>query len=203
MRQMSDDERQRRLAAIEKEQAALNQRREQQRRQKRATSDTEAAVLGTRGKGTGRVWTIAVLVLLLAPASWLGAMTIGRHTGNDYADARSILTVQVQACKKHGPVTLKGGFGTWYSCRLKLNQLDTRTISDPGFFATDETGKTITIGDNGTSRGNHHWSRPELPSRPLLNILVVALGIIAALIGVVLLIAVWGAIRGGKGRMVR
>lgn len=200
---MSDDERRRRLADLEKEQAALDERRDAERRRAREVRDTESAVLGTRSKGTGRIWATVVLVLLLAPLSWLGAMTVSRYTGNDFGDARSTYRVVVQSCEKHGPVTARGGFGTWYSCRVQVNDVDTRSISDPGFFPTDQTGRTITVGDNGTSRGSRDWSRPELPDRDLLDAVVILLGTFTFAVAGLLVLAVWAAIRGDKGRMVR
>jgi hypothetical protein len=194
---MSEEERRRRLAEFDKEQAALDERRRAARQRDRAVGDTEAAVLGTRS-GTGKIWAIVVVVLLLAPLSLLASRTVSRYTGNDFADAKSTFPAVVQSCTKHGPVTLSGGFGTWYSCRLKLNDVDTRTISDPGFFPNDQTGRTITVGDNGTSRGNHHWSRPELPSRGLLDAVVIILGLFAVLVAGLLVLAVVAAVKGRR-----
>ncbi|MEV4351147.1 DUF6346 domain-containing protein [Actinoplanes sp. NPDC049596] len=196
MSPMSDEERQRRLANFEKEQAALDARREAARRRDREVSDTQAAVLGKRS-GLGRFWAGVALVLVLAPLSWLASGTVGRYTGNDFGDAKTTYRAVVQSCDKRGPVTDKGGFGTYYVCRVKIGDVDTRQISDPGFFPDDQTGRTITIGDNGSSRGVHAWSRPELPSRWYLNALVIILGLFPAL---VICLLVFVAIAAFKGR---
>jgi hypothetical protein len=138
----------------------------------------------------GRAWKVTGLLVVLSPLSWLAGMTADRYTGHDFAGARARFPAVVESCRRHGPVTLRGGFGTWYSCRLTIGARTTRTVDDPGFFPDDQTGRTITVGETRVKRGKHtrtEWSRPELPQRTLLDIAVVALWLPAAAIAVVVL----------------
>ena len=138
------------------------------------------------------------VVLVTAAVAWLLGATLHRYDGEDFADARHAYEAEVVSCDRHGPVSLRGGFGFWYECAVRTERYGTDTVKQPGFFTSDETGERIVIGENGFHRGRYEWSRRELPDRPLLSGLGYLLAfvpvLIAGLVAVLLLLVLRAAI---------
>ena len=184
----------RKRAELEREQAALEAHREAAARSQSTVDDTEAAVLGKRpasarlSAADRRFWRKFLVFVALAPVFWLCAATVQRYSGHDYDDARQVyMRAEVRSCERHGPVTLRGGFGIWYSCDVALSGSVTDEIDRPGFFTSDLSGQSIVIGDNGrTSGGSHRWSRPDLPDIFLLDLISFVLAL--PMIGIAILV---------------
>jgi hypothetical protein len=145
----------------------------------------------------GRWWnnTLGVIVLLaLSFVLTATAMTIGRFTGHDFADARRTGTATVEQCERRGPVSLKG-FGYWQQCTVSVawngGPSSFVLINEPGFIKGEKPGDTFKIGEHRGSRGSVGYSRPELPARGW----VTAVGIILWIIGFLPALAVFFYLR--------
>jgi uncharacterized protein DUF6346 len=141
-----------------------------------------------RGKWLTNLFGIVILLTLSFVLIGV-AMTIGRFTGHDYADARRTGTATVQQCERRGPITLDG-FGFYDQCTVTIawtSGTSSRVLIDkPGFFKGEKTGDTFQIGEHTGSRGSIGYSRPELPDRGW----VTAIGITLWIIGILPLLAV-------------
>jgi hypothetical protein len=127
----------------------------------------------------GIVILLAVSFVLIATA-----MTIGRFTGHDFADARRTGTATVERCERRGPIRLDS-FGYYDECTITIawnGGPSSRVLIDkPGFFKGEKPGDTFQIGEHTGSRGSIGYSRPELPERGWVTAIGIALWIVGAL----------------------
>ncbi|MDT4991870.1 MAG: hypothetical protein QOH97_1762 [Actinoplanes sp.] len=135
----------------------------------------------------GGWWNDVLGVVILLALSFLltgAAMTIGRFTGHDFADARRTGTATVEQCERRGPVSLKG-FGYWKQCTVTIEwnggPSSRVLIGKPGFFKGDKQGDIFQIGEHTGSRGSIGYSRPELPERGWVTAIGLGLGLIGVL----------------------
>lgn len=135
----------------------------------------------------GGWWTNALGVVILLAFSLVvtvSAMTIGRFTGYDFADARRTGTATIEQCDRRGPVSLKG-FGYWQQCTVTVawngGPASRVLIDKPGFFNGEKPGDTFQIGEHTGSRGSIGYSRPELPDRGWVTAIGIGLWIIGLL----------------------
>jgi hypothetical protein len=131
------------------------------------------------------------------------ALTLAQFTGKDIADAKHLGQAKVLSCERHGPVG--DGFGYWDECTASVvwdnGRTTTITIHKRGFFAAEDVGKTVTIGDLGARKGRDVFARKELPSRPLVNAVFVILALIAVALLMLLLYVAWMSLRDGLRRL--
>lgn len=149
----------------------------------------------------GGSWNTALGVVILLAFSFLvtgTAMTIGRFTGHDFADARRTGTATVEQCDRRGPVSLKG-FGYWQQCTVTIawngGPSSRVLIAKPGFFQGEKPGDTFQIGEHTGSRGSIGYSRPELPDRGWVTAIGVSLWIIGFLPALAVFFVLRGAIK--------
>ena len=142
---------------------------------------------------TGSWWNTALGVVVLLVFSFVvtaAAMTIGRFTGFDFADARRTGTATVERCDRRGPVSFKG-FGYWQQCTVSIawngGPASRVLIDKPGFFTNQKPGDTFQIGEHTGSRGSVGYARPELPDRGW----VTAIGLVLWFIGFLPALAVF------------
>ncbi|MET0425547.1 MAG: DUF6346 domain-containing protein [Actinoplanes sp.] len=141
---------------------------------------------------------LVVVVLLLAGLLLVGvALTLGRFTGADYAEARRQGVATVQECERRGPVTLNG-FGYFDQCTVEIAWAtgpSSRVLLDePGFIRGEKPGDTFEIGENSGSRGSLAYSRPELPDRSWLGWLAAFVGFLGAVPVLLVLFLIKGMI---------
>jgi hypothetical protein len=179
--------------------AKLQARSEDTRPAAADTAETAEAASLVRGPRRGRFTAVLFLVGCLVGAFVLGevALTLSRFTGNDIDDAKRLGRATVLSCERHGPVGV--GFGYWDRCTADVvwdNGVRERVRPrKQGFFASNEIGHTVTIGDLGWYKGSRSLARKELPSRPLVTLVGAILGFVALLPVLLLLGAVWFALR--------
>lgn len=139
----------------------------------------------------------AVVLLLLAFGLSGSALSLGRLSGKDIADARRTGAATVLSCERQGPLSSKG-FGYVDTCQTEIKWEDgtlSRIVVGNDFFEADEVGQTITVGDLGTRQNRAVLARADLPPRVALQItsyVLIALAVIAGMLGAGML---WGLVR--------
>jgi hypothetical protein len=141
------------------------------------------------GPPSGRLHTVVTSIVLLLLALGLsgGAVTLGRFSGKDIADATRIGAATVLSCERRGPISPQG-FGYVDTCETEIKWADGKVSHiwvGNDFFDADEVGKTITVGDMGTQKNRTMLARADLPPRIWVQIASYAL-IVLAIIAVVL-----------------
>jgi hypothetical protein len=182
-----DDRTAKRLAEIREQEADLDR--------KAAERNADARDLGTqvvrRDRGFLRSLLFLVGVLVLA-ASLIGvAVTLGRLSAEDLADAEREGQATVSSCVEHGPITTRG-FGYWESCEAEIawtgGGVERLTISV--VFNSADIGSSVRVGDLGYDRSRRELARADVAPRPWLEWIGYAIGAIAllpTLVGVLLL----------------
>jgi len=139
----------------------------------------------------------AIVLLLLAFGLSGAAVTVGRFSGKDIADAKRTGAATVLSCERRGPISPQG-FGYVDTCQTEIKWEDgalSRITVGNDFFDAEEVGKTITVGDMGTQRSRAVLARADLPPRITLQIAsyaLIALAVIAGLLGAA---GLWGLVR--------
>ncbi|RZU48480.1 hypothetical protein EV385_0196 [Krasilnikovia cinnamomea] len=202
---MADDD----LERVRELQGRLEKlRRENEASPPRPAPEPQAASpVQPAGRRRGRLRSIAgLLALVLGIIVVLQiAATVATYNGNDFNDARRVGQAKVESCDRRGPVGAVLGY--WYECVLSITwndgNVERGTVGGPRLVHADDVGKSIQIGDNGTSRNGREYSRPTLPPRPALGVLGVVLGLIAGIPALILLWSLWMLVRDSIARIFR
>ncbi|MEU8819272.1 DUF6346 domain-containing protein [Actinoplanes sp. NPDC048796] len=150
------------------------------------------------------VLKLAGLVLSLV-VIFQTAFTLMSLNGKDFDDARRVGQAKVESCERRGPVGVI--YGYWDECLVSVEWNDgvhQRSYFDkPHLFHAGEVGTTVELGNNGYGRSGPTYSRPDFEPRPLLATLGIILFVVAAIPGVITIIALWSLAQGALQRLFR
>lgn len=139
----------------------------------------------------------AIALLLLAFGLSGAAVSLGRFSGKDIADAKRTGAATVLSCQRRGPISAQG-FGYVDTCQTEIKWEDgtlSRITVGNDFFDAEEVDKTITVGDLGTQRNRAVLARADLPPRVMLQVASYALIVLAVIAGLLGAAGLWGMIR--------
>lgn len=166
-----------RLAEIGEQRAALD--REDAKR-RAAETDTAAAVVDRRKSGALRSTVFLILLVVVAAGLFGLAVTLTRLAGKDFGNAAQQGKAQVTSCVRHGPISTKG-FGYWESCTATItwDSGGTDRITVNAVFKSSDIGTEVRVGDLGSYRTSKELARADAPHRPWLAWIGYAVGAIA------------------------
>ncbi|GAA0471084.1 hypothetical protein Ade02nite_34400 [Paractinoplanes deccanensis] len=162
-----------------------------------APADDLGSAVVDRRKGGALRSTVFVIVLIVAAAGLFGlAVTLTRLAGDDFGDAERYGRADVTSCVRHGPITNKG-FGYWESCAATItwDGGDTDRATVDAVFTSGDIGSPVRVGDLGTYRTTRELVREDAAYRPWLAWIGYAVGFLAFVPTLVLVLTVREALR--------
>lgn len=126
---------------------------------------------------------------VMPPLGYLTAATVWTHLGDQVevssAAQNEILIGIARSCERQEPITLTGGFKTWYICQVDVSahRGPSRTMESRGFLTPADIGKPVPV--DTTHRGRDLVADSDYLRYPTLA----PLAVVGTVIGWVLLMA--------------
>jgi hypothetical protein len=92
------------------------------------------------------------VLFVMPPLGYLTAATVWTHLGDqievtDSAAKSEILLGVAKSCERQDPITLTGGFKTWYICQVDVSERGgpPRTMESRGFLTPQHIGEPVPV----------------------------------------------------------